>query len=137
MAKVYKKRLEDAIFKLLDLARELEVSVQFKDPNTCEEVWAEIYGYFDCQTNHIVCYKSMDKPLNIQHVHTLAHELRHAFQFRNKMWPTHWLANIGVYPKYKNKQKELAMEEDADQDANEFMIKNKLPVPTDFSPDKV
>ena len=137
MPRIYKKRLEDAVFKLLELAQELGVSVRFTDPDICDETTFELYGQFDCTKNQITCYKDVRKPLSIQHVHTLAHELRHAWQFRNKMVPIHWLALIGIYPKYKNSQQDKILEDDADQWANEFMIKNKLPVPTVFPSEKI
>jgi hypothetical protein len=44
---------------------------------------------------------------------------------------------LGVYPRYKNSQQEESLETDADQWANEFMIKNKLPVPTNFSEESI
>jgi len=94
MPRVYKKKLEEAIFKLLEVARELDVAVQFKDHRTCEEIWPEACGIFDCQKNQVTIYKSIEKPLTVQHVHTLAHELRHAWQFRTRMMPMQWLCNI-------------------------------------------
>jgi hypothetical protein len=129
MAKSYKKRLEDALWGLLDEAHALGVKVQFEDPRTTD---TDSYGIFDAASAEITIYKQIDSQLTAKHIHTLAHEVRHAFQFRNRMCPTHWLAQINVYHK-KNKKHIAALEADADQAANEFMIKNKLPVPTDFS----
>ena len=129
MARVYRKKLEEAIFKLLDSARILGASVVFKDPDVCEEVWPDCAGRFDCTTNQITIYKRKEKPLNVYHIFTLAHEVRHAWQFANKYQPMQWLVTLGVYPSYKNSQQEQTLEDDADAWAKEFMIKNKIPPP--------
>jgi len=133
MARVYRKKLEDAIFKLLEDARELGVNVSFKDHRCSSELWADCAGYYDCQLNSVIVYKRLEKPLNMYHIFTLAHEIRHVWQFRNRFQPMCWLCNLGVYPTYKNSQQEQALEDDADQWAKEFMVKNKLPVPSDIS----
>lgn len=133
----YKWQMENAIWDLLDLARELDVTVSFHDPATCEHVWPECHGLFNESENRIRIYKTKEIRLSAHHVFTLAHELRHVFQFRNRMWPSYWLSSLGIYPNHLDHPMTSAVEEDADQAAREFMIKNKLPIPTDFSPQKI
>ena len=137
MRQSYRKKLEDALWKLLDYAQELNVTVRFIDPRIDMNIWGGMFGYFDCQQNQVTVFKGITTPLRVQHVHTLAHELRHAEQFKLRMSPTEWLACLGVYPAYSNARHSQALEDDADQAANEFMIKNKLSVPTAFSEDLV
>jgi hypothetical protein len=124
-----KERLEGAIWELLDEARSRGVSIEFKDPDTCAEVWPDCAGYFDPMFSHIVCYKKKESPLNIHHVFTLAHELRHAYQYHSKMCSALWLANIGIYPTFGDAEAEAVIEADADQAAESFMSKHGLPVP--------
>lgn len=135
--KSYKVQMESALWKLLDMAQELGVTVSFHDPATCEHIWPECHGYFDNGLNRVYIYKTKESRLSAHHIFTLAHELRHVHQYRNRMWPSYWLVALGVYPSHKDHPMSPVVEEDADNVAKEFMIKNRLPVPTDFSPEKI
>ena len=126
MAKSYKKRLEDALWDLLDEAHRLGVVVSFHDPRTTYVDGA--FGEFRVPENRVRIFKEIDEPLTSRHIHTLAHELRHVFQFRNRMWRSYWLGQLNV--KYSTNAKHLeALEQDADEAANEFLIKRKIPLP--------
>jgi hypothetical protein len=48
------------------------------------------------------------------------------------MYPKYWLCAIGLYPRLKTERYSKVLEQDADNWAKEFMIKNYLPVPTNF-----
>ena len=128
MARVHKKKLEAALWKLLDYSQELGVSVEFTDSRVGDALDDGLHGTFDPSMKHIVVNKYIEDALSTRHIHTLAHELRHAYQFKTGMWPTIWLGYIGVYPKYSNSQQNEALEADADQWANEFLVKNKIPI---------
>lgn len=73
-----KAKLEKAIWDLIDIARCYGVTFRWKDPDLCDEVWPDAWGTFDCMSNSIILYKRANKPLSAEHVHTFAHELRHA-----------------------------------------------------------
>ena len=127
-----KAKYEEAILKLLTIADELHLCVEYKDPEVSSDLWPDCWGFFDASARKITLYKRHNKALNAQHVFTFAHELRHAHQYLTRMYPKYWLCSIGLYPRLKTERYSKVLEKDADDWAKEFMIKNYLPVPTNF-----
>jgi hypothetical protein len=127
-----KARYEEAFLQLLTMADELHMGVEVKDPEVSSEMWPDAWGVFDPCSRKITLYKRANKSLNAQHVFTFAHELRHAHQYITRMYPKYWLSSIGLYPRLNTDRYSKILEQDADDWAKEFMIKNYLPVPTNF-----
>ena len=128
MAIVYRKKLEEAFWKLMDMADEWGIAVSFIDARVDIRMDDGLQGCFECTTNTVWINKRVEDKLTIRHIFTLAHELRHVYQYRTRMYPSYWLCMLCVYTG-ENPVHVAAVEADADQWAKEFMIKNKLPVP--------
>lgn len=115
-----RKRL-DILWELLDICKDIGVGVEFKPKE--EQTGEELDGAFDCTCLHIDIFKSKkEKDISLHTLWVLAHEIRHAQQFIERLKPNAWLFFMGVFEKSPRRDVNW-LEADADRWACDFMRK--------------
>lgn len=102
--------------------------------DTTEDFDMTTFGSFDATSRHITLYYEKELGMDAATLFTLAHELRHAYQFIIGMYQDYWRFAQGIGPKPSEEVRD-AIEADADEYAIMYLKGRGIRVPKHLLPD--